>query len=90
VNELDQARARLLAQQIQITRLHVALSRIAASGELSDPQVAMAREALEACEADAGQIAADVSTVLREVPPIRMLTPQWEAYARLRDAFGID
>lgn len=88
MRELEQARARILAQQLQITRLHTALSRIAASGELSDPQVAMAREALDACEADAGQIAADVRVVLAAAVPIQMMTPEWDAYCRLRDAFG--
>lgn len=64
MNELDELRARIVAQALQLTRVHTALNRIADSGGLSDPQVAMAREALDACEADAGQIAEDVRAVL--------------------------
>ena len=81
-------RARILAQQIQITRLHTGLSRIAASGELSDPQVAMAREALEACEADAGQIAADVRVLLDVDGPGVPAEEYRGALARLTAAFG--
>lgn len=81
-------RARILAQQIQITRLHTALSRIAASGELSDPQVAMAREALEACEADAGQIAADVRVLLDVDGPGVPAEAYDGALSRLAAIFG--
>lgn len=91
---LDEPNARILAQQIQITRLHSALVRARSNldqGRFSDTDLHLADidAALASCEADAGQIAADVREVLDGgLFPAALDEALAGAIARLRALFG--
>lgn len=64
MTELEQARARIAAQAMQVARLHLALRLVVKEAGLQDPLAAIAREALDACEADCGRILLDILTIM--------------------------
>lgn len=64
MTELEQARARIVAQAMHVARLHQALRLVVNDGALQDPLAQVARAALDACEADCGRILQDIRTIM--------------------------
>jgi hypothetical protein len=64
MTELEQARARVVAQAMQVARLHQALRLARNEMDPAGPLAAVADGALDACEADSGRILQDIRTIM--------------------------